>query len=93
MLEIPGVSWREEDWTEAEALSEAPLAASWQPVPGEARHVFTHFALELRVMTAMSGDPDGKGEWWPIERIDDAGLPTLFARAASRAIASRQQER
>jgi len=33
------------------------------------------------------------GEWWPIERIEEAGLPTLFARAASRAIGSREQER
>jgi A/G-specific adenine glycosylase len=24
------------------------------------------------------------GTWWPIERIGEAGLPTLFARLAAR---------
>jgi A/G-specific adenine glycosylase len=65
MLEIPGVSWREEDWTDAEALSDAPLATSWQPVPGEARHVFTHFALTMRAyrasLSARTKRPEG--EW------------------------------
>ena len=23
-----------------------------------------------------------EGEWWPIDRLDEAGLPTLFAKAA-----------
>ena len=26
-------------------------------------------------------EPNGTGEWWPIDRIGEAGLPTLFARA------------
>jgi A/G-specific adenine glycosylase len=29
----------------------------------------------------------GEGEWWPVDRLDDAGLPTVFARAAARAMA------
>jgi A/G-specific adenine glycosylase len=27
------------------------------------------------------------GEWWPIDRLDEAGLPTLFAKAARLAVA------
>jgi len=30
------------------------------------------------------------GEWWPIERIDAAGLPTVFAKAAALAIGQRE---
>ena len=80
-------------WTDADpGLAEAPACADWRDV-GSVDHVFTHFALELRVMTAtLAGDMTG-GEWWPIGRIEEAGLPTLFARAASRAISSREQER
>ena len=47
------------------------------------RHVFTHAALELSVVVQRNAPaPDAEGEWWPIDRIDDAGLPTLFAKAA-----------
>jgi A/G-specific adenine glycosylase len=26
---------------------------------------------------------EAEGEWWPIERIEEAGLPTLFTKAAA----------
>lgn len=80
-------------WTDSDpGLAEAPFATRWHEV-GSVRHVFTHFALDLRVMTAALPAELTDGEWWPIERIGDAGLPTLFARAAGRAIAAREQER
>jgi hypothetical protein len=50
------------------------------------RHGFTHFDLELRVLRSAGGQPSGDGEWWPIARLDEAGLPTLFAKAAARAL-------
>ncbi|MFP5455522.1 MAG: A/G-specific adenine glycosylase [Alphaproteobacteria bacterium] len=78
------------DWVDASpGLTSAPIAADWQPC-GTVDHVFTHFALRLSVVRAV-GSPNGEGEWWPIERIGEAGLPTLFARAAARAIASREE--
>lgn len=55
---------------------------------GSVRHGFTHFSLELSVRIADPADrPEGEGEWWPIERIEEAGLPTLFAKAARLALA------
>ena len=53
---------------------------------GEVRHVFTHASLTLEV-TRLDTDPEGEGEWWPLDRLDDAGLPTLFAKAARLALA------
>jgi A/G-specific adenine glycosylase len=53
---------------------------------GLVRHGFTHFDLELSVMVTRTVDPVGEGEWWPIARIGEAGLPTLFAKAAARAL-------
>lgn len=68
-------------WTSADpGLDEAPIAAEWRSL-GSVAHVFTHFALELSVVAAESGDSEG--EWWPIDRISEAGLPTLFAKAAA----------
>ena len=47
---------------------------------GVVRHGFTHFDLELSVVRGSV--PLGEGEWWPTDRLDDAGLPTLYAKAA-----------
>ncbi len=47
---------------------------------GLVRHGFTHFDLELSV--ERFSDTLGEGEWWPLDRLDEAGLPTLFAKAA-----------
>lgn len=47
---------------------------------GLVRHGFTHFDLELSVVRGSV--PLGEGEWWPIDQLDEAGLPTLYAKAA-----------
>jgi A/G-specific adenine glycosylase len=62
-------------------LAEAPADAAWRPA-GAGRHVFTHFALDYAVVAASGGDRAIEGEWWPIDRLGEAGLPSLFARAA-----------
>ena len=49
-------------------------------VLGMVRHGFTHFDLELEVVAGSKAV--GEGEWWLIERLEEAGLPTLFAKAA-----------
>lgn len=76
-------------WTLADpGFAGAPFAADWQDL-GNVAHVFTHFALDLRVAGApFQPGLAIAGEWWPVDRIAEAGLPTLFARAASRAIAA-----
>ena len=48
------------------------------------RHGFTHFDLELSVQ--RHDEPLGEGEWWPLDTLDEAGLPTLFAKAARLAL-------
>lgn len=65
-----------------------------QPVQGEmlslgaVRHTFTHAHLTLELVRVEgSVKPEGEGEWWPIESLDAAGLPTLFAKAARLALA------
>jgi A/G-specific adenine glycosylase len=63
-----------------------PAAADWRPI-GTVEHVFTHFSLSLDVLAAKLPArpaidlPDAL--WWPIETIEQAGLPTLYARAAA----------
>ena len=69
------------DWGDTPELA-PPLVADWHPL-GTVAHVFTHFALSLDVMAAEVSSRPIEGEWWPLDRIDEAGLPTLYARAAA----------
>ena len=54
---------------------------------GLVRHGFTHFDLELSVIAAQ--EALGEGEWWSLDRLEEAGLPTLFAKAARLALGVR----
>ncbi len=59
---------------------------------GTITHVFTHFRLKLTVAVA-SLDPGcvlpPDAQWWPKATLANAGLPTLFAKAA--AVATRKE--
>lgn len=85
MRALPSGPWGEQD----PGLADAPAAADWRAA-GSGRHVFTHFALDYRVVTAAAPDRDVAGEWWPIADLARAGLPTLFARAAALATATKE---
>ena len=52
---------------------------------GVVRHGFTHFDLELEIV-AIDRPPESDGEWWPLARLGEAGLPTLYAKAARLAL-------
>ena len=76
MRALPGGDWGDPP----EAIP--PAAAPWRHV-GTVEHVFTHFALSLDVMAADLPGRPVEGEWWPVDAIEAAGLPTLYARAAA----------
>ena len=74
MAALPGP-----EWTSEPVAVSTPLA--------NLRHVFTHFALELSVVAASDASHDG---WWqPLDRLDEAGLPTLYRRAVELVLAAR----
>lgn len=81
------------DWPD-DAGGEPPFAGTWRRY-GIVTHVFTHFRLSLSVMavTVKSGCKlPFVGEWWPKALIDDAGLPTVFAKAAKLARAMEEPD-
>ncbi len=77
MRALPGSEW-----------SDSPVAAPPATSPaGQFRHIFTHFALDLSVDRSSEASlAVGEGVWWPIDRLDEAGLPTLYRRAAELAL-------
>ncbi len=65
-------------------LAGAPFAAEWRLLDMRVSHGFTHFNLDvaLAAATIPSQAEGSEGEWWPVERLESAGLPTVFAKAA-----------
>lgn len=78
----------DDGWTaRADGSSTAPVEGEGENL-GAVRHTFTHAHLTLGVVRiAVQQTPPGEGEWWPLEKLDEAGLPTLFAKAARLALA------
>ena len=82
MRALPSGEWR------AFPAAKPPIAGNRQPI-GSVAHIFTHFRLTLNIEAIRlkrGCKPQLDGEWWPLDRIEDAGLPSLFAKAAARAI-------
>jgi A/G-specific adenine glycosylase len=85
MRALPDDGWS----ARADGSEDAPLPGAWR-AGGVVRHGFTHFDLELG-LAIYAGDLFaglGEGEWWPVETIEEAGLPTLFLKAARLASAA-----
>lgn len=81
MLGLPTTDWRDAPWSEAEALAAAPMGLSFRDA-GDVRHVFTHFALTLRVFVGqgvINGQPS-----LPLSALKT--LPTLFRKCAERGL-------
>ena len=76
MAALPGGEWSDRPIQPPSAL-------------GTVRHVFTHFSLDLSLVRRL--DPVGEGWWQPLDRIAEAGLPTLYRNAVE--VALRAQDR
>jgi A/G-specific adenine glycosylase len=76
MAALPGSEWSER----MPATAQRPL--------GTVSHTFTHFRLEVAV--ERRSEPIDEGWWHPIDRLADAGLPTLYRHAAEVALRSEE---
>lgn len=84
MRALPDDGWS----AQGDGSGEAPVTGT-QEMLGAVRHTFTHAHLTLEVVrVSATAKPKGAGDWWPLDQIEDAGLPTLFAKAARLALAS-----
>jgi A/G-specific adenine glycosylase len=72
MAALPGTEWKAAEPELVNAI-------------GIVRHVFTHFSLNLAIV--RRAESEGEGWWHPLDRIGEAGLPTLYRKAADVALA------
>lgn len=80
----------DDGWTaQRDGVGEPPLEGEWRHC-GAVSHVFTHARLTLHVhaLPESESDPSIPGAWWPLIDLADAGLPTLYAKAARLALAA-----
>jgi A/G-specific adenine glycosylase len=75
MAALPGSEWSENARDRPNAIATV-------------RHVFTHFSLDLHIV--LRAEPEGEGWWQPLDRLAEAGLPTLYRKAVEAALAERQ---
>jgi A/G-specific adenine glycosylase len=74
MAALPGSDWSEVDERSPEALVQV-------------HHVFTHFRLDLAIVSRNEAMAEG---WWqPLDRLQEAGLPTLYRRAVESVLENR----
>lgn len=75
------LGWPGSDWSD-DPQEKPPTVANWQPCEPEARHTFTHFHLNLRVMVAQLPDgcnpKTGTFVQWDDFRAD--ALPTVMRK-------------
>ncbi len=91
MMEVPSSDWREGKLDRVAALQQAPLETRWRALPGIVRHVFTHFELELSLVTARlpteraAAALEG-GQWCAVDRLGEMALPTVMKKVLRHAI-------
>ncbi len=88
MMEVPSTEWAAAMPSPAAAKSAAPVTAEWRVLPGQVRHVFTHFELTLTVwVTKVPGKGDPKlGTWVKPDRFGDYALPSLMMKVVRHAL-------
>ena len=87
MMEVPSTQWAEAR-PGCRALSDAPARADWRPVPGRVRHTFTHFQLELEILSGAVEDwRRAAGVWSPVSRLGEHALSSVMKKVVRHALA------
>jgi len=90
MTEVPGSAWAH-DFDERQAPRAAPRlkGVKWRRLPGQVRHVFTHFPLELAVFVAKlpRATPAPRGKRWArLADLPGEALPNVMRKVLAHAL-------
>lgn len=73
-----------------------PVEGEWQLHENIVQHSFTHFSLEVDLAVYQSKKivtNSGDNSWWRLDEIDQAGLPTLYAKAVTWMARQKEEDR
>tara|TARA_E500000331_G_scaffold234521_1_gene224672 strand:- start:3462 stop:4760 length:1299 start_codon:yes stop_codon:yes gene_type:complete len=81
MMEFPSTPWVVSPVPEIR--KHEPFPGDWQPLPGEVAHIFSHFRLVLRVVSAVvEQDNCDNGQWCMPDDFGKLALPTVMKKVA-----------
>ena len=91
MMEVPSTNWVEGVLPDRKtAAMAAPLQmAAWDEISGTVRHTFSHFHLELNVVTASVDKVNTVPQdcmWCQPREFEEQALPTVMRKVARLAI-------
>ena len=81
MRALPDDGWS----ARADGRTAPPLAGPWRSA-GEVVHIFTHCRLTFELAIYSGAEwvsLPADGEWWPLDQLAAAGLPSLYIKAAA----------
>ncbi|GAB5486731.1 MAG: A/G-specific adenine glycosylase [Parasphingorhabdus sp.] len=86
----------DDDWSaRQDGNAVAPITVNWQIFDNAIQHSFTHFSLEVD-LAVYCGEKivtnNDDNIWWPLEQIEQAGLPTLYAKAIRWMVKKKQED-
>ena len=98
MMEVPSSGWSDDDWNGGQRgeASSGPIKGVWRRLPGQVRHTFTHFHLEMDVYLLLA-DGSGLGslpeEWRWVSRdeLETEALPSLMRKVLAHAHQATEQ--
>jgi A/G-specific adenine glycosylase len=86
MMEVPSSEWVSGALDREAAEKAAPVNARWSALPGIVRHSFTHFDLELMVLTGKTRASKAEGVWVQPGALDTQALPTVMKKVIAFAL-------
>jgi A/G-specific adenine glycosylase len=86
MMEVPSSAWVSGALDRAAAEKAAPVNARWSVLPGVVRHSFTHFDLELMVLTGKTRAAKAEGLWVQPDALGTQALPTVMKKVIAFAL-------
>jgi len=96
MTEVPTSEWTH-DFSDDDALAAAPrlprVRPRWRRLPGVVTHVFTHFPLELIVLSAevpASTRPPAGMRWVALAEVADEALPNVMRKVLAHALPAKR---
>jgi A/G-specific adenine glycosylase len=79
MLGLASTDWLEKPYGNVETC--APAKSKWTALSGTVGHTFTHFHLEVSVLTGKTSGKEKAGEIWLLpEDFGNHAVPTLFRK-------------
>ena len=86
MMEVPSSEWKEGDAPSLKrAMKSAPAKGKWRLLPGQVRHIFTHFDLQISVAAAIGAKARG-GKWVPLNGLGNEALPSVMRKIIRHAL-------